>query len=398
MTRAAGSLAIMMAAITLAIGGRAAAQPAMPTPLPIGFVSLTDDPRFDRFLAHLEIPMRPLGPALNGAELGIADAFQIAQQIDIAFSIEGATEPDVPGLAGAIADWVETGVHFVIADLPAASLLELADAVADLPVTLFNISAEEDSLRGPECRANVIHIIPSYRMLTDALVQYLVSKRWRNILVLQGPLPADAAMTAAIRESAHLFGARLVDVRPFVLGDQLQNVDFSNVALLTAGAAHDVVFVADTDGEFAARVPYQTNDPRPVVGAAGLTPLAWHWAWDRQGAPQLNARFEYFFARKMGDVDWAAWTAVRAITQTALRTQSTDYQVLLDYVLSDRLNLDGVKASAMSVRPWDHQLRQPVLLATSNAVVQRAPIDGFVHATNNLDTLGVDSPQSTCRF
>ena len=29
-------------------------------------------------------------------------------------------------------------------------------------------------------------------MLMDGLVQYLVSRKWRDILVLQGPLPADA--------------------------------------------------------------------------------------------------------------------------------------------------------------------------------------------------------------
>jgi ABC transporter substrate binding protein (PQQ-dependent alcohol dehydrogenase system) len=372
--------------------------PGLPPEVVIGFVSLDVDPRFDRRLAHLEILVRKWGPALDGADLGITDAIPIGREINVAFAMEGALEPDVATMIADVEEWTAEGIHFVIADLPADLLLQLADGVAALPVTIFNVSAPEDSLRGTECRQNVIHMIPSHRMLTDATLQYLVSRRWRNILVLQGPSPEDAAVVAALRESAANFQARIVDVRPFVPGNDPRNRDFSNVAVLTAGGNYDVVFVADADGEFAAQVPYHTNDPRPVVGAAGLVPMAWHWAWDRQGAPQLNARFEYFYGRRMGPDDWAAWTAVRAVTQAVLRTDSTDYASLLAYILSDELSLDGVKAASMSIRPWDHQLRQPVLLATGNAVVQRAPIEGFVHPTNNLDTLGVDLAQSACRF
>lgn len=374
------------------------AVPGLPPEVVIGFVGLGDDPRFDRRLAHLEILVRKSGPALDGADLGITDAIPIGREINVAFAMEGRIEADVATMIEDVVEWAVDGIQFVIADLPADLLLQLADGVAALPVTIFNVSAPEDSLRGAECRENVIHMIPSNRMLTDATMQYLVSRRWRNILVLQGPSPEDAAVVAALRESAANFQGHIVDVRPFVPGNDPRNRDFSNVAVLTAGGNYDVVFVADADGEFAAQVPYHTNEPRPVVGAAGLVPLAWHWAWDRQGAPQLNARFEYFYGRRMGADDWAAWTAVRAVTQAVLRTSSTDYETLLAYILSDQLSLDGVKAASMSVRPWDHQLRQPILLATGNAVIQRAPVEGFVHPTNNLDTLGVDVGQTACRF
>ena len=72
------------------------------------------------------------------------------------------------------------------------------------------------------------------------------------------------------------------------------------MALVTAGANYDVVYIADSDGEFARYSPYQVNDPRPVVGAAGLTAQAWHWSWERSGAPQVNARFESL----TGGVEW----------------------------------------------------------------------------------------------
>ncbi len=52
----------------------------------------------------------------------------------------------------------------------------------------------------------------------------------------------------------------------------------------------------------------------------------------------------------------------------------------------------------MSVRPWDHQLRQAILLATGDAVVASAPLPDFLHATNELDTLGDDQPETPCHL
>jgi len=397
------SLAAAIAAVVIALAlpayAQAPAVPAVPpTEFRVGYVELAVDPRYDEDYAYNMIPVRPLGRPYPGAELGIADALQIGQAINVAFSLSRSTSDDVQGVIGAIEGFVAEGIHFVLADLPADALLAVSDAVRDLPVQILNIAAPEDYLRAESCRYNIVHVIPSTRMLTDAIVQFLVFHRWRNILVLQGPLPADQMTVDALRESANVLGARVVEARPFVLSANPRDRDQNNVALLTGGANYDVVFVADADGDYARFVPYQTNDPRPVVGAAGLTALAWHWSWERQGAPQVNARFEALAGRRMVDVDFAAWAGVRAITQSVLRSRSTEFQAVLDYLLGERLNLDGSKGYPMSVRPWDHQMRQPIVLTTGNAVQQLAPIDGFMHQINDLDTLGVDQPQSVCRF
>lgn len=388
---------IAAACVVALLAGAARGQE--PATVPIGFVDLADDPRFDPDYAYNFVPVRPLGPAFDGAELGVADAQQIGNVINVSFTLRRASGTDLGQLQAAIEAWVADDVHFVVADLPGDELLALAEAVADLPVTLFNVSAYDDRLRGEACQANMIHIIPSRQMLTDAVVQYLVSKNWRNILVLQGPLDEDQATVDALRQSANFFGARLVDIRPVVLSNDPRAREEGNMALVTAGANYDVAFLADGDGEFARfYAPYQGTTPRPIVGASGLVPLAWHWSWERSGAPQLNARFEGMHGRRMADGDWAAWTAIRAITTAALRTQSADYQTMLDFILSDRMNLDGYKAFPLSIRPWDHQARQAVLLATGNAVIEIAPIEGFLHQTNDLDTLGVDEPVSECQL
>ena len=43
---------------------------------------------------------------------------------------------------------------------------------------------------------------------------------------------------------------------------------------------------------------------------------------ERQGAPQLNSRFERQHKRRMTGYDWGAWVAVRALGQGVLRTRS----------------------------------------------------------------------------
>jgi ABC transporter substrate binding protein (PQQ-dependent alcohol dehydrogenase system) len=205
-------------------------------------------------------------------------------------------------------------------------------------------------------------------------------------------------MVAAVQRAAQRFDVRIVEVRPFVLTNDPRQREQSNVALVTADAKYDVVLVADTDGEFARYVPYMTQFPRPVVGSAGLVPSAWHWSWERHGAPQLNSRFEKAAGRHMGGEDWAAWTAIKTVVQSVLRSKSTEFESVRDYLLGDRPNIDGFKGNPLSVRGWDHQVRQPILLSTGNAVIERAPLEGFLHQTNELDTLGVDAPETACHF
>lgn len=236
-------------------------------------------------------------------------------------------------------------------------------------------------------------------MLTDALTQYLVAKNWKHILVLKGPAKADAGEADALARSAKKFGATIDDVRPFVLGTDPRHRDENNVALMTANEDADVVYVADASGQFGRYVPYQTSRPRPVVGDAGLSPLAWHWSWYRNGAPQLQHRFEKLAPpRRMNSVAWAAWAAVKAVTQAAMRAHPHDFSAIRAFMLGNRLNLDGAKGKPMSFRAWDHQLRQPILLATADAVIARAPLPQYLHKTNDLDTLGFDAPETACRF
>ncbi len=289
-------------------------------------------------------------------------------------------------------------IHFFIVDAPAEAFKPLAAAVRGRDVLLFNATAPEDSLRRELCAREIVHTLPSLAMRMDALVQYLVSRKWRDVLVLQGPLPADAVDDQGVRAiRARNSAPASSRTQHFKTGTDPREREQNNPALLTAiNRDYDVVFVADDAFDFARQVPYQTVRARPVVGSIDLEPVAWHWTWERNGAPQVNSRFQKLTGgRHMEGADWAAWIAVKMVVQATLRTRSADFKQQREFILGDN-GFDGNKGLAVSVRPWDQQLRQAVLLATPYAVVASAPVEGFLHRSNVLDTLGDDEPETPC--
>lgn len=362
----------------------------------IGYLQLKDDPRYAETRTYARFLLEPLGRPYPGARVALDEIKFHGAGAGVTFKLDRETEPDAAALLETVRSMHDKGVRFFVTDLPGDVLSELAAATRDMDIALFNASARDDALRGSGCAAHVFHVMPSHAMLMDALAQYLSFMKWRDVLVLQGPAEADAAIAAAFARSARKFGLEIVDNRLFVLSNDPRERSRNNIALLTGEGSYDVVFVADADGEFARSVPYQTVQPRPVVGVAGLGAAAWHWAWERYGAPQLESRFEAEAGRPMRDVDWAAWMAVKAVAEAVQRTGTDDFEPLIGYLRGPDLSLDAFKGNPASFRSWDNQLRQPVLLVTQNWVVERAPLEGFEHRTNDLDTLGLDEAETEC--
>jgi len=376
----------------LSVAPRAAER----TSIAIGYLEIDGDARYGAPRAYAGIEVRPRPRPFSGAEVALHDSRVLDRALKLDFALERASAASAAELAERLDALVASGVRFFLVDADTAALSALAERVRDRDVLLFNVSEPDDTLRGTACAANLLHTMPSRSMLSDALVQYLVARRWAHILVLRGPEPDDALASAALEASARKFGAKIVATRDFVLSNDPRERDLNNVILMTQGEDYDVVFIADTLGATAREVPYRTALPRPVVGAEGLIAEAWHWTWERYGAPQLNQRFERLAERRMTGRDWAAWAAVKAIVEAVARTQGGDFAAVRDFLLSDDLRLDGYKGSPMSFRAWDRQLRQPILLHTETAVVAQAPIEGFLHPTQYMDTLGADAPETKC--
>jgi ABC transporter substrate binding protein (PQQ-dependent alcohol dehydrogenase system) len=377
----------------------ASAQDAPRQTLTIGYVEIVGDPRYEPIRGADRIILKTRAHPYAGAEVSVDDAAPLRRVLPVDFALARISVSSAEEVAPAVLQAIERrNIHFFLIDAPASAFAPLAAAVRGRDALLFNVSAREDSLRRELCAAEVVHIFPSLAMSMDALVQYLVARNWRDVIVLEGPLAADAATAAAFERSAKKFGARIVAHRHFRPGTDPRERDQNNPTLLTAmNRDYDAVFVADDAFDFARQLPYRTQRPRPVVGGIDLEPVAWHWTWEHNGAPQVQARFAARAAgRHMASADWAAWIAVKMIVQAALRTRSTDFRAQRDFVLAGAF--DGDKGLAVSVRAWDHQLRQAMLLASPFAVVATAPVEGALHRTNELDSLGDDAPESPCHL
>ena len=354
-----------------------------------------DDPRLER--SRIERPAlgQPTGTVAAALALALQDskleldAAGASLLIDTVRVASAAAAKDAAGKAesgGAVA---------LLADLPADWLLAAVDA-SKLP--MLNLGEAADRLRQRDCRLRLWHVLPSERMRADALAQILAARRWAQVLLLVGPLPADHERAASARAAIKRYGLKLVAEKPFKLSADPRERDLANPMLLTGTAAagsYDVVWVVDADAEFARALPYRTALPRPVVGDAGLVALTWHASFERFGAPQISRRFAKAAGRPMTGQDWAGWLAGKALVGAAVAAPRGPAPAF-HKALADA-ELDGSKGVAMGFRPWDGQLRQPMLLGDGMSVVATAPVDGILHPKNALDTLGADAPEKLCK-
>jgi ABC transporter substrate binding protein (PQQ-dependent alcohol dehydrogenase system) len=173
----------------------------------------------------------------------------------------------------------------------------------------------------------------------------------------------------------------------------------SQIPLFTQSAPdYDVLVAADESQVFASYLPYRTHDPRPVAGSAGLVPTSWHASLDQWGAIQLQDRFRRLFSRRMTALDMQAWTAARMIGEAAAHVNSADSKNMFDYMKGPDFALAAFKGRKLTVRDWDLQLRQPILLTDGRVIVSVSPQDGFLHQFSELDTLGIDRPETKCHL
>jgi ABC transporter substrate binding protein (PQQ-dependent alcohol dehydrogenase system) len=299
----------------------------------------------------------------------------------------------------------DQGASFIVTSLDADRLLRAADAGQARGETLINVSALDERLREQDCRGNVIHVAPTRSMLADGLAQYLVWKKWRKWMLLVGSHENDGLFADALRHAATRFGAKIVEERVFKDNGGARRTD-SGVAeiqrqmpVVTQGAPdHDVLVAADESEVFAGYLPYRTWDARPVAGSAGLVPTTWDAAFDQWGAVQLQNRFTKTYQRAMTAQDMQAWTAVRMIGEAGVRGGSGEPGKMLAYIKSPDFSVAAFKGQKLTLRDWNLQLRQPILLFDGRNTVSVSPQEGFLHQVSALDTLGLDRPETKCKF
>jgi ABC transporter substrate binding protein (PQQ-dependent alcohol dehydrogenase system) len=394
---------MMIRALVGAIGFALLATGALaddPVEIGIGYLHSA---RIKPTLSLIGVPADNDGVA--GARLAIDDNNTTGRFLNQRFTLDEKRLKDDDDVAAAAVGLADRGIGLILVDLPADALLKAADAVRDRGTVLFDVGAIDDRLREEDCRGNVVHTAPTRSMLADGLAQYLVWKQWKRWLLVVGSHPEDKLYADALRRSAKRFGAKIVEERVFEDTGGARRTDSGvtqiqrQMPVFTQQAsAYDVLVAADESEVFASYLPYRTWDPRPVAGSAGLMPTSWDPAHDQWGAIQMQNRFIKLNSRRMTAIDAQAWTATRMIGEAAARVKSSAPKAMLDFLKGPDFSLAAFKGQRLTLRDWNLQLRQPILLVDGRMVVSVSPQEGFLHQVSELDTLGVDRPETKCKL
>jgi ABC transporter substrate binding protein (PQQ-dependent alcohol dehydrogenase system) len=351
------------------------------------------------------VQMPPPDNGLAGAQMAAKDndttgRFLNQRYLLVDLHLKAGDDP-----ATAVAELARQGISLIVADLPADDLLKAAEAGKAHRILFFNAAATDDRLRQKDCRANVVHTAPSRAMLADGLAQYLVWKKWVRWFLVVGSHERDKLFAAALTRAANRFGAKILQQREFKDTGGARRTDSGVVQIqqqmpvfTQEAPSYDVLVVADESEVFANNLPYRTWDPRPVAGSAGLVPTSWDASNSLWGGIQMQDRFIAQFKRQMTALDMQAWTAVRMIGEAASRQNSADPKKILDFLKGPELALGAFKGQKLTLRDWDLQLRQPILLTDGRTIVSVSPQQGFLHQFSELDTLGYDRPETQCKL
>jgi len=353
-------------------------------------------------LSLLDLP--PADDGIAGAQLAIKDNNTTGQFVNQEFILDVVEEADPDKLIKQVLAKVDGGANFVITDVAPDTLLKLADTIGGKEVLLINYGSADDSLREENCRPHVMHTAPTRAMLADALAQYLIWKKWRRWFLVLGPNEDDKLFADALRRAAKRFGAKIVEERTFTYetGNRRADGGFEQVqqqipSFTQKAPDYDVLVVADEGNLFGDYLPYRTWDARPVAGTAGLVPASWHPAIEMWGGTQFQNRFKRLVNRTMRPLDYNAWMAARIVGEAATRKNSGNFRDLAPFIKSPEFVLSAFKGVPLSVRDWNGQLRQPVPVFSPKLLVSVSPQPGFLHQFTELDTLGVDKPETKCK-
>ena len=351
-------------------------------------------------LSRLDLPPDNLG--FDGARLATNENNTTGQFTGQDYQLEEATASPDEAVA-ALDALVENGAPFVITMASAEDLITLSEHAQGRDILLLNAQAEDDVLRVETCLPNVMHIAPSRAIKADGLAQFLLFKRWREWFLISGSHEVDKLWADALRRSARKFGIEIVEERVYEDTGGGRRTDTGHVLVqrqipvfTQRAEEHDVLVAADEADVFASYLPYHTWDARPVAGSAGLRPIGWHPANEAWGATQFQRRFERLAERRVRSLDYQVWLAARAVGEAVTRTKSTDVETVQNYLVGPDFELGVFKGTKVTFRPWNNQLRQPVLLANDRMIVSVSPQKQFLHQVTQLDTLGFDRPESQC--
>lgn len=325
---------------------------------------------------------RPKNEGIAGAHLAIPEANQTGRFLGYSLNLTDKSPSDLTA-----------DDSIVLLNLNETDALKyIPQLTKRFPNTLFiNVRSQNNQWRTEHCSANLFHTIPSFAMQADALGQWLLQQRMQKLFVVKGEHPADAQYVESIQRMAKRFKIDIVEEKLWTGDFDLRRVAYKEVPQFTkARSAYDALFVSDYQRDFGYALPFNVHGQAPVIGDFGLKAVTWHHTIEQWGARQLQNRFVETYHRNMTSLDFTAYLAVRAIGYAAQIHQVFDARSLSETMLSEKFALAAYKGRKLSFRPQNRQLRMPIALTHDAGLLTNAPLEGFLHPTTDLDTLGYD--------
>jgi len=334
---------------------------------------------------------------IQGAKIAVKDSNKTARFLKQKYNLIESISFDKKELLDSLEKFINEKNSFVLLKVEDDFLKELIKNPLFEKAVFFKIANKNSDFRQNLCQTNLLHTIASNAMLYDGLVQFLVKRNFKDIFLISGTKEKDLEITKDIKRAVKKFNAKIVEEKRWVYDTDIRRKAADELPVFTQASDYDVIVTADNYGDFGEFVYFNSWLPRPLAGTQGLTPKTWHKVIEQWGAAQMQKRFEKFASRWMEDEDFAAWIAIRTIVTSVTKTKSNDMKTALDFIYSSDFELGAYKGRKLTYRDFNGQIRMPVALTQPNALVSTSPQVGFLHPTNDLDTLGIASFQVECK-
>ncbi len=292
-------------------------------------------------------------------------------------------------------------------------------------VIYLNTMSRSEALRGARCHRLTFHVEASLAMYTDAMGQWLVRRakqpRW-GFLTPDSQAGAEMERLAAraLRRNGGTVVAREVvpagtrDYRGTLTtlakaGPDVVIMNLAGPSLLQALAQFtELSLTVQVAGPVMEAVEFWQAEPARLTG---VWPVLWFHRFRRYSGRELNKRLAKALGHPAESHAWASYTAMKAVWEAVLRGGRDDTAGLVSYFEKGR-GVDAHKGQPLTFRPWDHQLRQPLMVVRSQVpaadakrwdifdLLGEVPLRGTPGENRAavLDTLGLSAAESTCRF
>lgn len=277
-------------------------------------------------------------------------------------------------------------VHALVGGVGAGQAEALAEIAAAAQIPFFNVGETSDAFRRDAFSPYLFHVEASDAMYLDAMGQLAVQAGQTRWLVVSDDSDRGQALSARVDLTAEKAGCTIAGKIEVQTASPVYFSDIDEMSEIDA----DVIFVLINYEDFFTLMvqmeqegvtvpvltfPHTITQTRDFVAASRgrltvLNPAKHVALWETTrtdgGAGDFNLQVQARYAEPADPTAWASFHAIKIIVETIEATGSTDADTMIAHLEDPETTFDVLKGPAVSFRPWDHQLRQPLAIVEVN--------------------------------